>query len=91
MTHTPGPWVYGKRKDGSLWISRGDPVKGPHDQSDFYGSEADCRLMIAAPDLLAELKDAVNFMQSVLEERGDHGVSILIRSARAAIAKAEGT
>lgn len=49
---TPGPWTYGVRRDGSIWLSRGDPKTGPHYQSDFYGTEADVRLICAAPLLL---------------------------------------
>ncbi|MDQ7981914.1 hypothetical protein QYH69_32340 [Paraburkholderia sp. SARCC-3016] len=49
---TPGPWTYGVRKDGSIWISRGDPKTGPHYQADFCGTEADARLSCAAPLLL---------------------------------------
>jgi len=25
--HTPGPWEYGVRRDGSLWLSLGDPAE----------------------------------------------------------------
>jgi len=49
---TPGPWNYGIRRDGSIWISRGDPKRGPHYQADFCGTEADARLTCAAPLLL---------------------------------------
>jgi hypothetical protein len=49
---TPGRWTYGVRKDGSIWISRGDPGRGPHYQADFCGTEADARLTCAAPMLL---------------------------------------
>lgn len=49
---TPGPWTYGVRRDGSIWISRGDPKRGPHYQADFCGTEADARLTCAAPLLL---------------------------------------
>lgn len=53
QTHTPGPWTYGVRKDGSIWLSRGDPKTGPHYQSDFHGTVADVRLIVSAPLLLA--------------------------------------
>jgi hypothetical protein len=49
---TPGPWKYGVRCDGSIWISRGDSKRGPHYQADFCGTEADARLTCAAPILL---------------------------------------
>jgi hypothetical protein len=49
---TPGPWTYGVRRDGSIWISRGDPKRGPHYQAEFCGTEVDARLTCAAPLLL---------------------------------------
>ncbi|NPT59712.1 hypothetical protein [Paraburkholderia elongata] len=52
QTQTPGPWTYGVRKDGSIWLSLGDPKSGPHHQFDFYGNEADARLVCAGPMLL---------------------------------------
>ena len=48
---TPGPWTYGVRKDGSIWLSIGDRDKGPHRQADIWAREADVRLMTAAPEL----------------------------------------
>jgi hypothetical protein len=51
--HTPGPWVYGVRDDGSIWLSLGDFRTGPHFQGDLVASEDDARLICAAPDLLA--------------------------------------
>ena len=53
---TPGPWTYGVRKNGTIWFSLGDSVKGPHWQADLNAREPDARLMMAAPDLLARLK-----------------------------------
>ena len=48
---TPGPWTYGVRKNGTIWFSLGDSVKGPHWQADLNAREPDARLMMAAPDL----------------------------------------
>lgn len=55
--NTPTPWKYGVRKDKSIWISLGDPVKGPHHQGDFPGTESDARLATAAPALLKALSE----------------------------------
>lgn len=44
----------------------------------------------AAPLLLSELEDAVAFMKERMAQDGDHGVSILIRHAEAAIKLATG-
>lgn len=64
---------------------------GP-DPQPFGASEAraNARVIRAAPDLLDALRNARAFMASVMEERGDHGVSVLIADADRAIAKAEG-
>ena len=82
---TPGPWIYGKRSDGSIWLSLGERREpGEHWQGDFFGKEADARLIAAAPDLLEALKD-IDF-----DERGD--VTSWPNQLRvwALIAKAEG-
>lgn len=58
MAHTPEPWEYGVRKDKSVWLSLGNPTTGPHFQGDLYASEADARLVCAAPLMLRALKEA---------------------------------
>jgi hypothetical protein len=52
--HTPGPWTYGIRRDGSIWLSLGDhkTPKAAHYQGDLCATEADARLIAAAPALL---------------------------------------
>ena len=54
--HTPGPWEYGVRDDGSIWVSAGNIRHGAHWQGDFPGTKADARLVASAPDLLVALK-----------------------------------
>ena len=54
---TPGPWRYGRRDDGSMWLSLGDPVKGPHHQGDLCASDADARLIAAAPAMYKALRN----------------------------------
>jgi len=39
---------YRVRRDGSLIMSFGDPVSGPHEQFDFYGSEELAALIVAS-------------------------------------------
>lgn len=53
---TPGPWKFGVRDDGSIWLSIGDPMKGPHFQADLCASVADAQLIVSAPDLLEALQ-----------------------------------
>jgi hypothetical protein len=85
MTHTPGPWTYAK---GS--------IRGPDDAfivpDSPYTSEADARLIAAAPDLLAALEKFPSW-GGPIDAAEDY--DLLIRGewlllARAAIAKARG-
>lgn len=92
--HTPGPWKYGVRKDKSIWLSLGDPVKGPHHQGDFFGTEKDAALTIAAPELLEALTELFESYKE-LSDSGDAGRWKLEKlavgkKALAAISKAEG-
>lgn len=81
--HTPGPWFYDVHPDKSqaiFWDSRGYTVF--HLSHTFPNDvRANARLIAAAPDLLAALKDAVE----IAESQGH-----IVKTARAAIAKATG-
>lgn len=55
---TPGLWAYGVRDDGSIWLSLGETLKGPHMQGDLVATEADAKLIVAAPDMVAALERA---------------------------------
>lgn len=102
--HTPAPWIVRFRADGSSYISMGDPSNGPHKAADLFltadGGDsdlADARLIAAAPELLIELRQAVIQMEMaaecIQEGRYDEALlhaSSLMRSKRAAIAKATG-
>lgn len=58
----------------------------------FTDADANAAFIIKACNahdaLVAALEDASAFMQGVMQERGDSGVSILIKAASAALAKA---
>ena len=81
--HTPEPWEFGVRKDKSMWLSLGNPATGPHYQGNLAGSEADARLICAAPDLL----EALQACELVLSQEGREG-TLLLMGVRAALAKA---
>lgn len=98
--HTPGPWVFvpegiedkwGDTDDmGGFYGPRGEQVCHFGDCTTYYPSngeppsEADARLMAAAPELLAFAQAYVNtFPESPVTWR-------LLEMARAAIAKATG-
>lgn len=88
---TPGPWVIGKREDGTQWFSLGDPVTGPHRQADIYCSEADARLIAAAPEMHDALKECVaqiEYLHVKFRETGSgNGV---LSQVRAILAKIDG-
>lgn len=109
--HTHAPWAVQKAEDcmgrklddmvrwvitaddHSLWISTGPTWDPEHAEE----SEANARLIAAAPELLIELRQAVIQMEMAAEciqnGRYDEALlhaSSLMRSKRAAIAKAMG-
>jgi hypothetical protein len=88
---TPGDWKFGVRRDGSIWLSLGDPAKGPHYQGDLVASVDDARLMVAAREMYEAL-DAM-FAEFGAGETCDeecNGDNCPIFLARAAMAKARG-
>ncbi|QRY69145.1 hypothetical protein JVX98_13050 [Ensifer sp. PDNC004] len=93
--HTPGPWTFGVRRDKSMWLSIGDPAKGPHYQADLYASEDDARLIVAAPELLLNERKNLATMQVSRLRLAECGrptaeLDIAIEQTEAMIAKAEG-
>lgn len=79
---TPGPWEVGLRRDGSMWLSLGDPVTGPHYQGDIVASFADACLIAAAPDMYRALE---NIQQNM---NGNTGIPEIYRLTIAAICDA---
>lgn len=95
MSLTPKPWKYGTRRDGSKWLSLGDPTRGQHRQGDLVATKEDADLICAAPDLyeaVIELIDAMVRYEADVD--ADAAVPSqhyrMMEKARAAIAKAEG-
>lgn len=85
--HTPGPWKVIPVKTGYYIDSRCGPVADTMDFDDEYGSiesEANARLIAAAPDLL----EAARALLDLAERHG--WLHVAVNAARAAIAKAEG-
>jgi len=88
-SHTPGPWITrGPRRvdqgDDYAIVAGGEIIAeafGRTSQNNFPPSAANARLIAAAPDLLAALKEVV-----ALSDRKHDAWD----AARAAIAKAEG-
>jgi len=85
MTHTPGPWE-ARPNDGQIVLNGSNCYHIQEIFNDVGGfNPADIRLMAAAPELLAVLKDLWGW-EDVIEEwdRELHG------RMKAAISKAEG-
>ena len=100
--HTPGPWsVSGIRTHADpdekyLQIIADDGKKSgtfayvcwsDRTNEDFIASHADARLIAAAPEMLAALKEVFGGM---VAEIGQRGVDVNFPLLRAAIEKAEG-
>ena len=88
MTHTPGPWYVKQQEDldpsgnGYVWAVKGKPESDKHyvQNPAYANSEANARLIAAAPDLLETLKSIA---------RSKARIVTLRKYAEAAIAKAE--
>ena len=88
--HTPGPW--------KVWESDGGERLVDADDDDsriaiLRGSDADGRLIAAAPELLAALNDLMDLYgigQLVIEGEPADGFDPVVDAAFKAIAKAEG-
>lgn len=90
VTFTPGPWTYGVRSDGSIWMSLGDPKVGAHHQFDWYGTEKDAQFVTAAPDLYAALDDLLRCMADCVFADKDPEMDVAEHNARAALTRARG-
>ncbi|WP_129776945.1 hypothetical protein [Peristeroidobacter soli] len=104
--HTQGPWIINVDPrypnepcidaviEGVVWhIALCHNAAGPDDGS----AEANARLIAAAPELLASLKDALPALRAELEKQAVAGESVSLRTARSAyetalslLAKVEG-
>jgi hypothetical protein len=96
MAHTPGPWDLLLRADGSRIRLNGSTVYQVSDVTDPdfpSGTPRSClddlRLMAAAPELLAALKDHIPWKNAGLPEKPPQGWGIW-QNAIDAINKAEG-
>lgn len=90
MSHTPGPWTIHGWGDGDYEVNAASEtvcnVPGFDDETvDVDKAEDNARLIAAAPELLAALKQCLLRLRVDCEEDSD-----LREDAEAAIAKAEG-
>ena len=75
--HTAGPWEYDVTEFGTAILAGRELV------ADGIGSEANARLIAAAPEMLTALRAAETAMGALL-----HYSNPILQAARAAIAKA---
>ena len=54
---TPEPWEVGLRRDGSIWLSLGNPASGRHYQGDIVCTFSDAKLMASAVKLYEALDE----------------------------------
>lgn len=87
--HTLGPWTTGgyniKANNGNLLVAKLYRLQQPEDPE----SDANARLIAAAPDLLASLKEVAYELSTIRNRRLTIGETAALDMARAAIAKAE--
>ena len=86
MKHTPGPWHTDESKSFYVFDSDNNMVCNG-------STQANARLILAAPELLAALKICLPFIEetAMVYSEGSHGKRIYpAEIAAAAIAKAEG-
>ena len=81
--HTPGSWEAREDYDSTWWVVQSGPAQ---DLAIHDLSEADARLIAAAPDLLKALEEFLSSYGSIY--RGDMDRAVKLGSA--AIAKVEG-
>ena len=87
--HTPGPWDVSKHGVPSGLYQAGIYAEGArNDLATVKSSEADARIIAAAPDLLAALEALMPHLNSALDAHANWSVEI--EQARAALVKAKG-
>ena len=92
-THTPGPWFTTDNKRAPLFISEahGEDIATVHDRGTAGTDVANARLIAAAPDLLAALRDLLAYCDNTVPYfRTNSAEAAIAAQADAAIAKAEG-
>jgi hypothetical protein len=95
MGHTPGPWTLHGWADNDYEITAAlDTVCNvpgfDDDTVDADRAEANARLIAAAPELLAALREIADECNRRLRKGEDSGDRLTLQLCKAAIAKAEG-
>jgi hypothetical protein len=100
--HTPGPWEWAKQRapNGGAYWDIIEPSRQAHDRIAMCGpwtasrcgveAAANARLVSAAPDLLAALESAVEWMGQYDNPYMCEWTAEILAASRAAISKATG-
>ena len=94
MSHTPGPWIVGEHR--GVWVGPVIRAEGGHKGIAVVVGESDAnaRLIAAAPELLATLHiaaDALDYAQAQVDSENDaHNLRVRLVQVKRVIAKAEG-
>ncbi len=90
---TKGPWGQRENRLGMILDKDGEWIADCEFRDNDGEDEANAAAIVkwenCFDDLVRALENAAAFMEGVMQERGDSGVSFLIKDARAAIAKAK--
>ena len=92
---TPGAWKIGFRKDGSAWMSVGDPINGPHKQFDIGLRKGEDEAEAAIIEYSQELYEALEWLLGQFGytdyiSKDDRQKDPDVIKYRAALAKARG-
>ena len=93
-THTPGPWTVSADGAGRLLIDGKGGFVCNLDQPYSTERKANAALIAAAPELLVALDDSIFQLETLIKTQPKEyqaGNQIILRKARAAIAKARQT
>jgi hypothetical protein len=91
MTHTPGPWRVHSEVPNRIILNGSACYEVECSTSESaLCNHADMRLIAAAPELLAALRDVADDCERRLRKGKDQGDLDTLRVCRRAIAKAEG-
>ena len=94
MSHTQGPWIVGEHR--GVWVGPVIRAEGGHKGIAFVCGESDAnaRIIAAAPELLATLHvaaDALDYAQAQVDSENDaHNLRVRLVQVKRVIAKAEG-
>jgi hypothetical protein len=93
VSHTPGPWrtssTYAMVETAKLKICEVHVNENvSENEFDFEQWRANAKLIAAAPELLAALKDLVQYLPSVFDPEEVNDLPVLLENAKSALAKA---